>query len=63
VPHRQEFLCHPPPIDDLDARPDIREFPDIFEREAFAQAQNDLKTTGWRMESPDSLRCLSACVK
>jgi len=38
--------------------PDIREFPDIFEREAFALAQNDLKTDGWRMESPVGLRLL-----
>lgn len=38
--------------------PDIREFPDIFERDGFALAQNDLKTDGWRMESPVGLRLL-----
>ncbi len=38
--------------------PDIREFPDIFERDAFQIAQRDLKPDGWRMESPVSLRLL-----
>jgi hypothetical protein len=38
--------------------PDIREFPDIFERDAFALAQRDLKPDGWRMENPVSLRLL-----
>jgi adenine-specific DNA-methyltransferase len=31
--------------------PDIREFPDIFERDAFALAQADLKSDGWRFVS------------
>lgn len=43
--------------------PDIREFPDIFEREAFALAQSDLKTDSWRMESPVSLRLLERLRK
>lgn len=43
--------------------PDIREFPDIFEREAFALAQNDLKPDGWRMENPISLRLLERMRK
>jgi REP element-mobilizing transposase RayT len=38
--------------------PDIREFPDIFERDAFALAQTDLKPDGWRMENPIRLRLL-----
>jgi hypothetical protein len=38
--------------------PDFREFPDIFERDAFALAQGDLKTEGWRIENPSSLRLL-----
>ncbi|MFO1489493.1 MAG: TaqI-like C-terminal specificity domain-containing protein [Kiritimatiellia bacterium] len=38
--------------------PDIRDFPDIFERDAFALAQRDLKPNGWRMESPVSMHLL-----
>ncbi|MBU1909448.1 MAG: Eco57I restriction-modification methylase domain-containing protein, partial [Verrucomicrobia bacterium] len=43
--------------------PDIREFPDIFERDAFALAQRDLKPDGWRMESPVNLRLLERLRK
>ena len=43
--------------------PDIREFPDIFERDAFALAQRDLKPDGWRMENPVSLRLLERLRK
>lgn len=43
--------------------PDIREFPDIFERDAFALAQRDLKPDGWRMENPISLRLLDRLRK
>ena len=43
--------------------PDIREFPDIFERDAFAFAQRDLKPNGWQMESPVSLRLLERLRK
>ncbi len=43
--------------------PDIREFPDIFERDCFALAQNDLKADGWRMENPISLRLLDSLRK
>ena len=43
--------------------PDIREFPDIFERDAFAFAQRDLKPNGWQMESPVSLRLLDRLRK
>ena len=43
--------------------PDIREFPDIFDRESFALAQNDLKTDGWRMENPISLRLIDRLRK
>lgn len=43
--------------------PDIREFPDIFERDAFQIAQRDLKPDGWRMESPVSLRLLERLRK
>ncbi len=43
--------------------PDIREFPEIFERDAFALAQTDLKPDGWRMESPVSLRLLARIRK
>ena len=38
--------------------PDIREFPEVFEREAFALAQADLQPEGWRMESPVGLRLI-----
>ena len=43
--------------------PDIREFPDIFERNAFALAQHDLKPDGWRMENPANLRLLDRLRK
>ncbi|MEI6633447.1 MAG: TaqI-like C-terminal specificity domain-containing protein [Chlamydiota bacterium] len=43
--------------------PDIREFTDIFERDAFALAQRDLKPDGWRMENPVSLRLLERLRK
>lgn len=43
--------------------PDIREFPDIFERDAFALARRDLTPSGWRMESPVSLRLLERLRK
>lgn len=43
--------------------PDILEFPDIFEHEAFALAQADLKPDGWRMENPISLRLLDSLRK
>ena len=38
--------------------PDIREFPDIFERGAFALAQSNLKTDGWRLENQVTVRLL-----
>lgn len=38
--------------------PDIREFPDIFERDAFPRAQSDLKPDGWRMENHVNTRHL-----
>lgn len=43
--------------------PDIREFPDIFARDAFGLAQRDLKPDGWRMESPVSLRLMERLRK
>lgn len=43
--------------------PDIREFPDLFDRDAFALAQTDLKPDGWRMESPVSMRLLERIRK
>jgi adenine-specific DNA-methyltransferase len=43
--------------------PDIRDFPDIFERDAFALAQADLKLDGWRIENPISLRLLDRLRK
>jgi hypothetical protein len=43
--------------------PDIREFPDIFDREAFVLEQRDLKPDGWRMENPVSLRLLERLRK
>lgn len=43
--------------------PDIREFPDIFERDAFALAQADLKPDGWRIENPIRLRLLERLRK
>lgn len=43
--------------------PDIREFPDIFDRDAFALAQADLKPDGWRMENPIRLRLLDRLRK
>lgn len=43
--------------------PDIREFPHIFERDAFALAQRDLKPDGWRMECPVNLRLLERLRK
>lgn len=38
--------------------PDILEFPDIFERNAFSMTHADLKPDGWRIENPISLRLL-----
>jgi len=38
--------------------PDIREFPDIFEHDAFALAQSDLKPDGWQMGSQVNQRAL-----
>jgi len=37
---------------------DVRDFPDIFDQQAHALAQRDLKPGGWRLESPVSLRLL-----
>lgn len=43
--------------------PDFREFPDIFERNAFSLAQADLKPEGWRIENPIRLRLLERLRK
>jgi len=41
----------------------ISEFPAIFERNAIALSQRDLKPDGWRMESPVNLRLLEKLRK
>lgn len=38
--------------------PDILEFPDLFERNAFSMTHSDLKPDGWRIENPFSLRLM-----
>ncbi len=43
--------------------PEISEFPELFERRAFALACRDLKPDGWRMESPANLRLLERLRK
>lgn len=43
--------------------PDIRDFPDIFDRDAFGLAQRELKPDGWRMETPIRLRLLERLRK